>query len=115
MSENKYKVGDELAFRCGSNSSRRWEIHKIEKITPSGRMRCGRWELNPDLTLRSRYDYSCPHKAEPVTSAIRKGIQREKSIQTIKDTTWSKLTDDQLFDVMKIIGTIVASSGSSDA
>ena len=102
MSENKYKVGDELAFKCGGGYAW-WEIHKIEKITPSGRMKCGHWELNPDLTIRGAHGYSGPYRAEPVTSEIIKKVKRARDLRTCQDAKWSNLNDEQLSSVVKIL------------
>ena len=97
-----YAVGDRLAFRCGGYSPY-WEIAKIEKITPSGRMKVGRWELNPDLTVRGRTGYHGPYKGEPVTDDIRNEIKRMKNLSLLRDVEWNELSDEQLSEVVRII------------
>lgn len=70
------KVGDSLAFGCGS----RYEIHKVTRITPSGRIVCGRYTLNPDLSVRGRTDRWGPYRGEVVTPKIL-GIVRMQSVK----------------------------------
>jgi len=69
MSDEPIKVGDELAFRVGFGHT--IEIHKVERITPSGRITCGRWHLDPNLRVRGRNGYHSPSQAERVTDEIR--------------------------------------------
>jgi len=106
MSEHQYKVGDELAFYHHGGSGR-WEIHEITKITPSGRIRCGYYELNPDLTIRGRNPWSNgPSRGEPVTDEIRGIIKRQKLIARAKYLArfdWDRLTDGQLETILAIV------------
>ena len=97
-----YAVGDELAFRCGSHTHH-WVIAKIEKITPSGRIKVGRWELNPDLTVRGRSGWHGPYEGQPVTGEILQEIERAKNLRIVKDAKFDKLTDEQLAEVVRIV------------
>jgi hypothetical protein len=97
-----YAVGDELAFRCGSHTHY-WVIAKIEKITPSGRIKVGRWELNPDLTVRGRSGWHGPYEGQPVTGEILQEIERAKNLRIVKDAKFDKLTDEQLAEVVRIV------------
>jgi hypothetical protein len=106
MSEQQHKVGDELAFYHFGGSGR-WSIHRITKITPSGRIRCGYYELNPDLTIRGRDPWSNePDHGEPVTDEIRGMVKRQELIVRAKYLArfdWERLTDGQLEAILAII------------
>lgn len=103
---SEYKVGDELAFYHYAGSGR-WDIHAITKITPSGRIRCGYYELNPDLTVRGIGPWSNgPIRGEPVTDEIRAEIKRRELITMAKNLArfdWEKLTNEQLKAIFAII------------
>lgn len=98
----QFKVGDELAFQTG-NWQGGWEIHKITKITPSGRLECGRWTLNPDLSIRGSKGYYGPYKAYVVTDLIREkhlhGVCLSKIQHQIK---WKDLPASVLSQVVAI-------------
>ena len=100
--ENKYAVGDKLAFRGGYGNGS-WEIHEIERITPSGRIVCGRFTLNPDLSIRGRSGYSGPFKGEPVTEEIENEYRRQKNLQKIDDTKFHLLSDSALAAIVDVI------------
>jgi len=102
--KHSFKVGDKLAFRCGGISSF-WEVHAITKITPSGRIVCGRFTLNPDLTVRGRGGYHGPYRGEPVTEDIRKDMLRAKNLQALNRCKFSELTDEQLDTLAQLIRT----------
>lgn len=101
-SKHCYAVGDQLAFRCGSDSHF-WVIATISKITPTGRIKCGQWELDPDLRVRGRSGYSGPYEGEPVTEEIRNEIKRMKNLNFLRDVKWKELSDDQLSQVVHIV------------
>ncbi len=63
---SEIKVGDELAVprRFGG-----WDFHTVEAITPSGRIKCGRFVLNPDLSIRGASPYG-PYSACLATDEI---------------------------------------------
>ena len=96
-------VGDELAFRCGSIRTR-WEIHTITAISPSGLIKCGMWELNPDLTIRGKRGNYGPFAGEPVTEEIRQEMLRAKWILSLSTMTrWGDLSNAQLAEIVRII------------
>lgn len=96
------KVGDELAFQCGYG--RQWEIHRVEKITPSGRIRAGRWELDPDLRVRGkRGSFYGPYRAQRLTPEIREAAKRQWTIQRIERQKFGDLTTDQLERIYAIL------------
>lgn len=76
------QVGDSLAFCCGFGG--RYEIHTVTRITPSGRIVCGRYTLNPDLSIRGRRSGGIgswgPRRGEVVTPEIR-GIIRSQRVK----------------------------------
>jgi hypothetical protein len=75
------KVGDELAFDVGHGRVV-WRIHKVENVTPSGRIKCAGYVLNPDLTVRGR-NYISPYRGRLVTDDIRNEVLREKMIRRL--------------------------------
>jgi hypothetical protein len=97
-----YAVGDCLAFYCGLGLSNRWEIHKVTKITQSGRLTCGPYTLNPDLSVRGSSGYSGPHRAEPVTKEIVLEVRRRRALEYLKGFDWSKLDADRLEAVVAV-------------
>lgn len=96
-----YQVGDELA--CNIGNPGRWVICRIEKITPSGRIHCGQYVLNPDLTVRGSHGWSAPHAAQPVTPEIRAEVLRRKRISFLNDQHWAEMSDDVLESVIGLI------------
>ena len=82
------KVGDELAFRVGYGHGR-YVIHKVERITPTGRICAGPYTLEANLRVRGRQDYSSPHEAERVTDKIRESIARREAIDLMVRMTKS--------------------------
>ena len=95
------KVGDKLAFRGFANH---YSICTVERITASGRIICGKYTLNPDLTVRGRNDsFHTPYEAEPVTPEIIASVIRRKTLEQIVHTDWPSLT----FDALKRIETII--------
>ena len=101
MSEHKLKVGDELAFRFTYADT--FGIYRISSITPTGRINCGPYQLNPDLTVRGWFN-GCPTNAEAVTDAIREAVFRYNATGELRNFNWSKLTTDQLRKAIAIAG-----------
>lgn len=95
------KVGDELAFSCGYRGN--YEIHKVEKITPSGRIMVGRWVLDPDLRVRGRKGYSGPYRGELVTPEVREEVKRQHYLQKVHSMKPENLTTSQLERIVAII------------
>lgn len=101
MTGTKYKVGDSLAFKV--DYGRRWEIYCIMKITPSGRMICGPYTLNPDLKIRGERSGRGPYSATPVTPQIQEMFARESRIRLIKRTVFENMPDKILKAIADII------------
>jgi hypothetical protein len=85
--EKTYKVGDELAFMIGYCSGT-YEIHKITKISPTGRITCGRFTLDPDLNVRGRSFYGGPYRGQEVTDDIRVNVMRRLCIEFLSRCDW---------------------------
>lgn len=98
---SEIKVGDELAF-C-ENYGRHWSIYTVTKITPSGRIRCGGYELEPDLRVRGRPSHSSPYEAVIPTNRIRELATRRKLLTGLRAVVWDNCTTDQLNRIMEIL------------
>lgn len=93
------KVGDELAWRAGSG---RWVIRPVKKITRTGRIRCGPWECNADLSVRGR-EMGDPTHLERVTPEIRAAVERQRLCVRLWETDWTRLPDDVLRAVAELV------------
>ena len=96
------KVGDELAFAYGGTYER-WVIHRIDKITPSGRIKAGGFELNPDLSIRGNHGWRGPSEGEPVTDEIRQEMRRQQHGYIVGAMKWRDLSNDQLSRIVAIV------------
>ncbi len=98
------KVGDELAFRYGFSRERIY-LCKVTKITPSGRIRCGNYELDPDLRIRGRdrSNYSAPFSAEIVTQEIRDKYDRQNISDSLGKVKWGDLPLESLRAIQAIV------------
>lgn len=105
------KVGDELAFGS-SGWAATYKIHKVERITPSGRIVCGRYTLNPDLTIRGSRNAWGPYRAEVVTQEIRDEIEKQDILSVIGATNWQML---DLEHLRKVKGVLVEWEESLEA
>jgi len=95
------KVGDELAFYC--NYGTRWRIVPIEKITPSGRIHCGGYVLNPDLRVRGASGHSGPHYGQIPDDQIRDKAARQDALEIIRGVQWQKLSAVTLATILKVV------------
>ena len=108
MADKVWQVGDKLAFR-NDGFSRYWAIHPITKITKSGRITCGPYQLNPDLTVRRKRDSwsSGPYRGEPVTQKIldeeRERLDRGKALRVIEACSLRSLEVSVLLKIAAII------------
>lgn len=101
--QHNLKVGDRLAFHTNNSmTGHHWQIYPITKITPSGRIKCGSYELNPDLTIRTQ-DIWLRTTCHLLTDNIRREWRRERLVSRMRTTKWAELTDDQLFRVSAIV------------
>lgn len=104
MSDNpQLKVGDELAFAC--RIGRPWIIRKVTNITPTGRIKAGEYDLNPDLTIRgsSKGRTGGPFRALVVTEDIRAECRRYQMVITLEKVAWHKLPDDKLMRIVNVL------------
>lgn len=98
--ETNYVVGQELAFNVGYGS-RTWQIFKITKITPSGRVVCGQWTLNCDLRVRGRGEaFGGPYHGYLVTDKIRNEYDHQILVSYFTNLKFRKL-DLQTLRTMK--------------
>lgn len=99
--ENKISIGDELAFKGGSSGN--WQIIKVDRITPSGRIVCGRFTLNPDLSIRGEKGWGGPYRGQPVTEAIREVVQRRDFIERINRAKLADMPTSQLIRIKEAV------------
>ena len=91
------KVGDKLAFDIGYGRHRDWQIETVTKVTPTGRIVCGRWTLNPDLSVRGRYNsYRGPYEAVRVTPRILADVRRNRMVNQLSLVKFKDLPDEAL-------------------
>ena len=108
MAEKVWQVGDKLAFRHHSASSF-WVTYTITKVTKGGRITCGPYQLNPDLTIRGKRApwSSGPHKGEPITQAIideqRERLERANALGVIEACKLRSLEVSVLVKIAAII------------
>ena len=85
------QVGDEIAFRS-DYFGRLWTVYKVDKVTKSGRIKAGHYEMNPDLTIRGRSGWGGPYKGVFVTPELRKVIVAERRknaiIAKVSEVRW---------------------------
>ena len=102
-SEQEFKVGDTLAFRNPQAVGvKRW-VQKIEKITPSGLIKCGSTTLNPDLSIRGQSTWSTMHCIGRPTPEFIAAAKRERAIAYLYGVDWNKLETDTLEAAIAVI------------
>ena len=97
--QHDLQVGDELALLVRRNSGRQWFIHRIDRITPSGRFVCSvrygdrEWDqqVMPDLSV---WGGRCICRASIVTEEIRAVVRTRYLSERMSGD--EQLTDDQL-------------------
>lgn len=94
------KVGQDLAFRLNN----RYAIHVVTHITPTGRIKCGSYELNSDLSVRGKRDrgYWGPYRAEIVTDEIREQVHRSNMISKLSSFDFNSLSYDLLRRIFEL-------------
>lgn len=107
---SEWKVGDEIAFR-GRN---RIFIHKVERITPSGRLVCSPYTLNPDLSVRGASAYSQIFRGEPVTPGIRAVARKQRNLSTVTNFDASKASDELIASIADLIRQAKASESAQN-
>jgi hypothetical protein len=89
------QVGDEIAFRS-DHFSRSWTVYKVDKVTKSGRIKAGHYEMNPDLTIRGRSGWGGPFKGVFVTPELRKVIVAERKknaiVAKVSEVRWLNIS-----------------------
>jgi hypothetical protein len=101
--KKEWKVGDELAVCIDTE----YEIHKITKISKTGRMTLGndRYIADSNLVLRGLGSWSrVHHKAHEVTDEIRAEASRSKKISKVslifRTKPASMFNDDELDQII---------------
>lgn len=92
------KIGDMLAFAYGYHGNE-YILHEITKITPSGRMICGPYTLNPDLSVRG----GGYRAAQIVTPEIKEALLRQKCLNIIASAKWKEMGNEFLFRIATAI------------
>lgn len=88
------KVGDELALATRGFYRTTYQVSKVTRITPSGRIVTDKgWMLNPDLTFRGSTSRFC--KAIPWTKELREKDDKEcreyHARVALDDVKWMKV------------------------
>lgn len=99
----KVKVGDEIAFHSRYHG---YTIKKVLKITPTGIIKTDLYDMNPDLAVRGRRDYSSPCKGQIVTPKIRQAMWRQRYmnfVSTVPGEKWKLLTTDALKTIVNLL------------
>jgi hypothetical protein len=97
-----FKVGDELAFQKLHSTG--WNVFKISHITPTGRMNCGPYVVNPDLTIRERSNsFRCGRQAYRITDEIRQSVKRSKNIEYLELRNWEQYPDETLQTICDLL------------
>lgn len=93
------KVGDKLIFRRrGFNGL----IYEVTKIMPSGRIQCGPYTLNTDLTVRGGKGYR-PYKGAFPTAEELVTHQRLELLSLITPARIAKLSNESIQKIVDII------------
>lgn len=79
-----------------------WYIYPIDKITPSGRIVCGGYTLNPDLRVRGPDKWG-PWRAYEVTEGREKAARRREYLEIIKKAKFEELPDEILAAVAEVL------------
>ena len=95
-----YKAGDQLVLKHRYGD---WQIITVGRVTPSGRLVCGNYTLNPDLTVRGRGDWSAVYRAEPVTPEIRTEVLRQRNRRLLVHTKFDELDPRTLARLARIV------------
>lgn len=100
MSEHeKIQVG---AFLASHNKLTGWKTHKVEKITPSGRIHCGNFILNADLSIRGSGGYTST-SFHRITAGVRAKLKRQKNLMIIDKTVFHNLPSPILAAIAELI------------
>ena len=99
----KVKIGDKIAFNSRYHG---YTIKEVLKITPTGIIKTDLYDMNPDLTVRGRHDYSCPCEGEIVTPKIRQAVCRQRYmnfVSTVPREKWNLLATEALKTIVNIL------------
>lgn len=91
-------AGDRVAIYSNRFSSSRYDIKTIDKVTPSGRIKIGNLEFNPDGSQRGRNteSFSAPFvELRLITPEIEQAIRVQKARYRLKEMKLNELSDEQ--------------------
>ena len=101
--ETRYRVGTEFAFQHGIPLQ--WHILAVTKITPTGRMTCGPFTLNPDLSVRGKRTMYGPRYAVVATPDIHRAVARQNNVRMLRRVLWSEVSDVKVQAIARILQT----------
>ena len=92
-------VGDELAFVW---RGRRYEIHKVEKVSKTGRITVRGFVLDPNLRIRG--DFSWDHPSICLaTDEHREKAGHQRAVEELKAIRWESLSLATLSEVLCLV------------
>ena len=97
------KIGDKIAFNSRYHG---YTIKEVLKITPTGIIKTDLYDMNPDLSVRGRCDYSSPYEGEIVTPKIRQAVCRQRYmnfVSTVPREKWKLLTTEALKTIVNLL------------
>lgn len=98
------KVGDEVAIECGSFGYRDYDIKKIDKISPTGRITINSTVYDHTGREMGKADaWTKQYKLEPVTKEIKDFIREKKLYTKVKNVKWNDVGLDKLEEISKIL------------
>jgi hypothetical protein len=101
----RFKVGDELAFMPRSPYGDRWYFERIDRITPTGILVCGKTRVRVSgggLRVVGESGW-VRTSVEPATDEIRREARRDRMLDEITKTDWRRLNDDVVERVYRIV------------
>jgi hypothetical protein len=101
----RFKVGDELAFMSRSPYGDRWYFERIDRITPTGILVCGKTRVRVSgggLRVVGESGW-VRTSVEPATDEIRREVRRDRMIDKIEKTKWRDLDDDIIAQVWSMV------------
>ena len=95
------KVGDVVVYDRGSFYGNNYIIDKVAKITPTGIFKTEKgMSFKPDGEVRGSEGWFC---LQPLTNEIILHLQKRKILSLIRTTDLTKLPDEKLREIYKII------------
>lgn len=101
MTQEPIKEGDILIFH-NSGLGRNWYAAKVDKITPTGRIKCGNIELDKNLVVRGQGSFPqiIAYRDSP---RLRKKVKREANLRYLKMVQFDMLPHAVVGQIVRII------------